>query len=82
MDKKRQKELAASGYVLPDNFGADAKSAQGPTEHKAAQPDDGDDMESKTVEELQVLAEERGVEVKRAKGEGAPLKADYIKALS
>lgn len=40
-----------------------------------------EDLSELTKAELVELAEERGIEVERAEGEGAPLKADYLRAL-
>lgn len=49
----------------------------GPTETRSEE-----DLSGMTKNELVALAEERGVDVERAEGEGAPLKADYVRALS
>jgi hypothetical protein len=58
------------------------RPASGKAATKAATTPEPADYEANTVEELRTLADQRQVEVKRGDGEdGAPLKADYVKAL-
>lgn len=84
-------DVNGNAVELPDDFPSDvdlaanAKRAQGPGSKMAALTKDAsgreaEDFESMTKDELQSLAEERGLDVTR-KGGGDPLKADLVSAL-
>lgn len=84
-------------YGGPSDAEPEAKQAAKPEDKQAPSPENKTvggssasstgledlDLDALTKEDLVALAEDRGVEVTRADGkEGAPLKSDYVRALS
>lgn len=82
--------LAGQEYDVAGEFGSDLVSSGAaewagapPREEAVAEPTETRDLSGLTKDQLVAMAERHGVEVTRADGEdGAPLKSDYVAALS
>lgn len=61
---------------------AEGKQIKAPKQQEQGGDEDGFNVNDATRAELEAEAERRGITVTRSEGEGAPLKEDYVRALS